>query len=250
MKVAIIMGSTSDLEIMSQAINVLEGFGVEVVKRVISAHRTPDLMCEFAKSAKDIEKFMREIVEKADKAIKKRVEEDPETKGMGTTLIFAWVIGNKAYLTWCGDSRGYIFNPNSGLKRISRDHSYVQELVDAGKLDAELAKAMEAERERQNSHIELIASENWVSEAVMEAMGSILTNKYAEGYPNARYYGGCEVVDKVEMLAIERVCKLFNCKYANVQPHSGSQANMAVYMSVLEVGDTVEFKIRIRKTVP
>ena len=91
------------------------------------------------KSEKDVEKFMREIVEKADAAIKKRVEEDPETKGMGTTLIFAWVIGRKAYLSWCGDSRGYLFNPASGLKRISKDHSYVQELVDAGKLDEDLA---------------------------------------------------------------------------------------------------------------
>ena len=94
---------------------------------------------KIVKSEKDVEKFMREIVEKADAAIKKRVEEDSETKGMGTTLIFAWVIGRKAYLSWCGDSRGYLFNPNSGLKRVSKDHSYVQELVDAGKLDADLA---------------------------------------------------------------------------------------------------------------
>ena len=91
------------------------------------------------KSEKSIEKFMSEIVDKADKAIKKRVEDEPETKGMGTTLIFVWVIDNKAYLSWCGDSRAYIFNPKSGLKRISKDHSYVQELVDAGKHDAELA---------------------------------------------------------------------------------------------------------------
>lgn len=94
---------------------------------------------KIVKSDKDVEKFMREIVEKADAAIKKRVEEDPETKGMGTTLIFAWVIGRKAYLSWCGDSRAYLYNPASGLKRVSKDHSYVQELVDAGKLDEDLA---------------------------------------------------------------------------------------------------------------
>lgn len=91
------------------------------------------------KTEKSISKFMSDIVEKADAAIKTRVEEDPETKGMGTTLIFVWVVDNKAYLSWCGDSRGYIFNPDSGLRRISKDHSYVQELVDAGKLDEDLA---------------------------------------------------------------------------------------------------------------
>ena len=106
-------------------------------------------------------------------------------------------------------------------------------------VDAELASAMEAERERQNSHIELIASENWVSEAVMEAMGSILTNKYAEGYPGKRYYGGCECVDVVEDLARDRAKKLFGCDYANVQPHSGAQANMAVFFAMLEPGDKV-----------
>jgi glycine hydroxymethyltransferase len=98
---------------------------------------------------------------------------------------------------------------------------------------------MEAERERQNSHIELIASENWVSEAVMEAMGSILTNKYAEGYPGKRYYGGCECVDVVEDLARDRAKELFGCDYANVQPHSGAQANMAVFFAMLEPGDKV-----------
>ena len=106
-------------------------------------------------------------------------------------------------------------------------------------VDAELASAMEAERERQNSHIELIASENWVSEAVLEAMGSILTNKYAEGYPGKRYYGGCECVDVVEDLARERAKELFGCDYANVQPHSGAQANMAVFFAMLEPGDKV-----------
>ncbi len=106
-------------------------------------------------------------------------------------------------------------------------------------VDAELASAMEAERERQNSHIELIASENWVSEAVMEAMGSILTNKYAEGYPGKRYYGGCECVDVVEDLARDRAKELFGCDYANVQPHSGAQANMAVFFAMLQPGDKV-----------
>ena len=96
-----------------------------------------------------------------------------------------------------------------------------------------------AEQERQNSHIELIASENWVSKAVMAAMGSPLTNKYAEGYPGKRYYGGCECVDVVENLAIERAKELFGCDYANVQPHSGAQANMAVQFAVLQPGDTI-----------
>ena len=106
-------------------------------------------------------------------------------------------------------------------------------------IDAEVANAMDAECERQNSHIELIASENWVSEAVLEAMGSILTNKYAEGYPGKRYYGGCECVDVVEDLARERAKKLFGCDYANVQPHSGAQANMAVFFAMLQPGDKV-----------
>lgn len=105
-------------------------------------------------------------------------------------------------------------------------------------VDAEIADAIVAERERQESHIELIASENWVSKAVMAAMGSPLTNKYAEGYPGKRYYGGCECVDVVENLARERAKKLFGCDYANVQPHSGAQANMAVFFAVLEPGDT------------
>ena len=100
-------------------------------------------------------------------------------------------------------------------------------------VDREVADAITAEMERQNSHIELIASENWVSPAVMEAMGSILTNKYAEGYPGKRYYGGCECVDIVENLAIERAKELFGCEYVNVQPHSGAQANMAVQFAML-----------------
>ena len=105
--------------------------------------------------------------------------------------------------------------------------------------DIEIAQAIEQEQERQNSHIELIASENWVSKAVMEAMGSILTNKYAEGYPGKRYYGGCQCVDTVENLAIERAKTLFGCDYANVQPHSGAQANMAVQFAVLTPGDII-----------
>ena len=104
--------------------------------------------------------------------------------------------------------------------------------------DPEIASAIEDEMKRQNSHIELIASENWVSHAVMAAMGSPLTNKYAEGYPTKRYYGGCECVDVVEELARERAKKLFNCDYVNVQPHSGAQANMAVFFAVLNPGDT------------
>lgn len=105
-------------------------------------------------------------------------------------------------------------------------------------VDPEIADAIVAEQERQESHIELIASENWVSRAVMAAMGSPLTNKYAEGYPGKRYYGGCECVDVVENLARERAKELFGCDYANVQPHSGAQANMAVFFAVLEPGDT------------
>ena len=104
--------------------------------------------------------------------------------------------------------------------------------------DREVADAIKAEMERQNSHIELIASENWVSKAVMAAMGSPLTNKYAEGYPGRRYYGGCQCVDVVEDLARERAKELFGCEYANVQPHSGAQANMAVFFAILEPGDT------------
>lgn len=107
------------------------------------------------------------------------------------------------------------------------------------KSDPDVASAITQEMERQNSHIELIASENWVSKAVMAAMGSPMTNKYAEGYPAKRYYGGCECVDIVENLAIERAKKLFGCDYANVQPHSGAQANMAVFFAMLTPGDTV-----------
>ena len=107
------------------------------------------------------------------------------------------------------------------------------------KEDPEIAEAIQAEMARQNSHIELIASENWVSKAVMAAMGSPLTNKYAEGYPGKRYYGGCQCVDVAENLAIERAKKLFGCEYVNVQPHSGAQANMAVQFAMLTPGDKV-----------
>ena len=107
------------------------------------------------------------------------------------------------------------------------------------KQDPKIYQAISNETKRQKEHLELIASENYVSENVLNVVGSILTNKYAEGYPKKRYYGGCENVDEIENIAIERVCKLFNCKYANVQPHSGSQANMGVYRALLEPGDVV-----------
>ena len=110
---------------------------------------------------------------------------------------------------------------------------------DIESVDPEIAKLIQAEVDRQNSHIELIASENWASKSVMSAMGSVLTNKYAEGYLGNRFYGGCSCVDGVENLAIERAKKLFKCTYANVQPHSGSQANMAVFFALLRPGDSV-----------
>ena len=112
-------------------------------------------------------------------------------------------------------------------------------LEEVMRVDAETAKAMNLELGRQRSHIELIASENFVGKAVMAAMGSPLTNKYAEGYPGKRYYGGCEFVDMVETLAIERAKELYGCTYANVQPHSGAQANMGVFFALLKPGDTV-----------
>ncbi len=112
-------------------------------------------------------------------------------------------------------------------------------LDEVRRVDPEIAEVIVNEQKRQNSHIELIASENWVSKAVMAAMGSPLTNKYAEGYPGHRYYGGCECVDVAENLARDRAMKLFGCTYANVQPHSGAQANMAVFFALLQPGDTV-----------
>ena len=108
-----------------------------------------------------------------------------------------------------------------------------------GGVDPEIARAIELEKSRQQNKIELIASENFVSKAVLEAQGSVLTNKYAEGYPGARYYGGCEYVDIVERLAIERAKTLFGCDHVNVQPHSGAQANIAVYFAFLKPGDTI-----------
>ena len=112
-------------------------------------------------------------------------------------------------------------------------------LEEVRKTDPEIAALIEKELERQNDHIELIASENWTSKAVMAAMGSPLTHKYAEGLPGKRYYGGCYVVDEVEELARERAKELYHCDYANVQPHSGAQANLAVQFAILKPGDTV-----------
>ena len=106
-------------------------------------------------------------------------------------------------------------------------------------MDKKLQESLEKEYERQNNNIELIASENFVSKDILKLQGSILTNKYAEGYPGKRYYGGCQFIDEIETLAINHACELFNCKYANVQPHSGSQANMAVYRALLNHGDKV-----------
>src|ERR1700726_3719782 len=111
--------------------------------------------------------------------------------------------------------------------------------MDIAVFDPELAAALAAESRRQEEHIELIASENYASPRVLAAQGTVLTNKYAEGYPGRRYYGGCEFVDIAEQLAIDRVKKLFGAAYANVQPHSGSQANAAAYMALLEPGDTI-----------
>ncbi|MCT7607102.1 serine hydroxymethyltransferase, partial [Aliarcobacter butzleri] len=105
--------------------------------------------------------------------------------------------------------------------------------------DVEVYNIIEEELKRQTTHLEMIASENFTSPAVMEAMGSVFTNKYAEGYPYKRYYGGCEQADKVEQLAIDRACEIFGCKYANVQPHSGSQANGAVYAALIKAGDKI-----------
>lgn len=121
---------------------------------------------------------------------------------------------------------------------IERQEQGMYSLDEVKSVDPEIAQAIEDEQQRQNSHIELIASENWVSKAVMAAMGSPLTNKYAEGYPGKRYYGGCECVDVVEDLARDRAKELFGCEYVNVQPHSGAQANMAVFFAVMEPGDT------------
>ena len=111
--------------------------------------------------------------------------------------------------------------------------------MDLQSIDPEVARAIHAEIDREKNSLVMIASENYVSRAVIEAQANVMTNKYAEGYPKKRYYGGCEYVDIVERLAIDRVKKLFGSEYANVQPHSGSQANMAVYFSFLKPGDTI-----------
>jgi len=124
----------------------------------------------------------------------------------------------------------------SASGEYSRMFSSMSSLAD---YDPELSAAIEAEAQRQEDHIELIASENYASPRVMAAQGSVLTNKYAEGYPGKRYYGGCEHVDVAEHLARERLKQLFDCDYANVQPHSGSQANAAAYLALLEAGDTL-----------
>src|SRR5262249_36358728 len=118
--------------------------------------------------------------------------------------------------------------------RVKGSGFFTRRLSDA---DPEVFAAVEGELRRQQDKIELIASENIVSRAVLEAQGSVLTNKYAEGYPGRRYYGGCEFVDIAETLAIERVCRLFDCSFANVQPHSGAQANQAVFFALLQPGD-------------
>ena len=130
-------------------------------------------------------------------------------------------------------------NGKNRVGNLRNRRKKVMNLEELKVVDADVAAAIEAELDRQNSHIELIASENWVSDAVMEAQGSIMTNKYAEGYPGKRYYGGCQCVDIVENLAIERAKELFDAEYVNVQPHSGAQANMAVQFALLQLGDTV-----------
>ena len=123
------------------------------------------------------------------------------------------------------------------MDAATRDRGFFAETL--AERDPELAVAVDAELHRQRDEIELIASENIVSRAVLEAQGSVLTNKYAEGYPGRRYYGGCEHVDVAERLAIERACRLFDCRFANVQPHSGAQANQAVNQALLQPGDTI-----------
>jgi len=125
------------------------------------------------------------------------------------------------------------------LSKEKQEDKEMYSLDEVKKVDPEIAQAIVDEQERQNSHIELIASENWVSKAVMAAMGSPLTNKYAEGYPGKRYYGGCQCVDVAEELARERAKELFGCEYANVQPHSGAQANLAVQFAICKPGDTI-----------
>src|SRR5712675_1899722 len=140
-------------------------------------------------------------------------------------------------LTGCGGGDISPMSSSSSAHTASAPDSFFIAPLD--RADPDIAAAIRGELGRQRHEIELIASENIVSRAVLEAQGSVLTNKYAEGYPGKRYYGGCEFVDIAESLAIERVKKLFGAEYANVQPHSGSQANQAVYMAMLQPGDTI-----------
>src|SRR5271165_3644303 len=128
-----------------------------------------------------------------------------------------------------------MFSAHSSVHASVTDDFFCDTLFET---DPEIASAIAHERERQQFQIELIASENIVSRAVLEAQGSVLTNKYAEGYPGRRYYGGCQFVDIAEQLAIERACMLFGCRYANVQPNSGSQANQGVFLALMQPGDT------------
>src|SRR5438270_6839087 len=141
-------------------------------------------------------------------------------------------------LTGCGggDISPMTPPPSSAKSASAPDSFFNAPLTEA---DPDIAAAIRGELGRQRNQIELIASENIVSKAVLEAQGSVLTNKYAEGYPGNRYYGGCEWVDQAEQLAIDRACSLFNCGYANVQPHSGSQANQAVFLAFLNPGDMI-----------
>ena len=126
--------------------------------------------------------------------------------------------------------------PEKSLAVAANSGFFSRHLVES---DPEIARSIDREVHRQDDGIELIASENIVSRAVLEAQGSVLTNKYAEGYPNRRYYGGCEFVDEAEALAIERAKKLFGCAYVNVQPHSGAQANQGAFMAMVRPGDTI-----------
>ena len=163
------------------------------------------------------------------------------------SAIIAWILTKRKPALVPAARRGYndsIYRPLGQMHIQEREGNFMyKEMIDtigfvAGQ-DPELAAAMERELARQRQNIELIASENIVSPAVMAAMGSVLTNKYAEGYPAHRYYGGCACVDEVENIAIERACRLFGAKFANVQPHSGAQANLGVYFALLELGDTI-----------
>src|SRR5579884_1101119 len=139
-------------------------------------------------------------------------------------------------LTQGPEGRPAVHIPKSPERNIMTQNVHTRALRE---VDPEIAQAIDREVERQAGTLELIASENFVSEAVLEALGSVLTNKYAEGLPGKRYYGGCEFVDIAESLAIERAKKLFNCAYANVQPHAGAPANEAVFLALLKPGDTI-----------